>query len=192
MLILQRQEFFSEIAPLIVGGLAVTLVFGVGKHILYMSIQALRRKILNQHVLLEAGAFAGLGGGLIGLIFRPPGFPTTPFFAVAVMVVTYHIFSEWLSLIVKTRSSQAVKRLLDLQPETAWVARRVLFFRRTGGFATSSLCGLKRPGHGISMCIGYLRAPFHRSWSRRGRRERYPHAHRRSLSGIGPGHSHCF
>jgi P-type Cu+ transporter len=37
------------------------------------------------------------------------------------MVGTYHIFSEWLSLIVKTRSSQAVKRLLDLQPETARV-----------------------------------------------------------------------
>jgi cation transport ATPase len=123
MLLLQRQEFFTEIAPLIVGGLAVTLVFGVGWHILYMAIQAVRRKILNQHVLLEVGAFAGLGGGLIGLIFQPPGFPTTPFFAVAVMVVTYHIFSEWLSLIVKTRSSQAVKRLLDLQPETARVVR---------------------------------------------------------------------
>jgi hypothetical protein len=39
------------------------------------------------------------------------------------MVGTYHIFSEWLSLIVKTRSSQAVKRLLDLQPETARIVR---------------------------------------------------------------------
>ncbi len=123
MLLLQRQEFFPEIAPFIVGGLAVTLVFGVGRHILYMAIQALRRKILNQHVLLEVGAFAGLAGGLIGIIFQPADFPTTPFFAVAVMVVTYHIFSEWLSLIVKTRSSQAVKRLLDLQPETARVVR---------------------------------------------------------------------
>ena len=37
------------------------------------------------------------------------------------MVLTYHLFSEWLSLIVKTRSSQSVKRLLDLQPETARV-----------------------------------------------------------------------
>jgi Cu+-exporting ATPase len=123
MLLLQRQEFFTEIAPFIVGGLAVILVFGVGRHILYMAIQALRRRILNQHVLLEAGAFAGLAGGLVGMIFQPAAFPTTPFFAVAVMVVTYHIFSEWLSLIVKTRSSQAVKRLLDLQPETARVVR---------------------------------------------------------------------
>jgi heavy metal translocating P-type ATPase len=37
--------------------------------------------------------------------------------------VTYHTFSEWLSLLVKTRSSQAVKRLLTLQPDTARVVR---------------------------------------------------------------------
>lgn len=56
-------------------------------------------------------------------MFNPPGYPTAPFFAVSIMVVTYHLFSEWLSLIVKTRSSQAVKRLLDLQPDTARVVR---------------------------------------------------------------------
>src|SRR5207237_2708920 len=105
------------------GALALLLVFGVGHHILYMAVQALRRGILNQHVLLEIGAFAGIGGGVIGLILDRRGYPTAPFFAVSVMVGTYHIFSEWLSLIVKTRSSQAVKRLLDLQPETARVVR---------------------------------------------------------------------
>src|SRR5207245_5054650 len=43
--------------------------------------------------------------------------------AVSVLVANYHVFSEWLSLLVKTRSSQAVKRLLDLQPDTARVVR---------------------------------------------------------------------
>ena len=119
MIYLRKLGFLTSATPLIAGGLALTSVFGVGRHIFYMAVQALRRSILNQHVLLEAGAFAGLAGGLFGLIFQPPGFPTTAFFAVAVMVVTYHIFSEWLSLIVKTRSSQSVRRLLDLQPETA-------------------------------------------------------------------------
>ncbi len=123
MLFFQQQGLLTKTTPFIVAGLAVTLVFGVGNHILSMAVQSVRRGILNQHVLLEAGAFAGLGGGLIGLIFQTPGFPTTPFFTVSVMVVTYHIFSEWLSLIVKTRSSQAVKRLLDLQPETVRVVR---------------------------------------------------------------------
>src|SRR5207249_5563304 len=113
----------TPISPWLVGALALVLVFGVGGHILHMAVQALRRGILNQHVLLEVGAFAGIVGGIIGLVWQSPMYPTGKFFAVSVMVATYHIFSEWLSLIVKTRSSQAVKRLLDLQPDIARVVR---------------------------------------------------------------------
>ena len=123
LLYLNLQGYLAHTAPWLAAALAVTLVFGVGRHILYMAFQALRRGILNQHVLLEIGAFAGMAGGVIGLALNRPGYPTAAFFAVSVMVGTYHIFSEWLSLIVKTRSSQAVKRLLDLQPETARVVR---------------------------------------------------------------------
>lgn len=117
------QSWFEPAVPWTVAAMALVLVFGVGRHILSMAFQALRRGILNQHVLLEIGAFAGIVGGLVGFVLDLPGYPTAPFFAVTVMVTTYHIFSEWLSLIVKTRSSQAVKRLLDLQPDTALVAR---------------------------------------------------------------------
>ena len=103
----------------VTGLLALTVVSGVAPHILWMAYQAARRRILNQHVLLEVGAFAGIAGGVIGLTGVFPAYPTAPFFAVTVLVATYHIFSEWLSLLVKTRSSQAVKKLLDLQPDTA-------------------------------------------------------------------------
>jgi heavy metal translocating P-type ATPase len=123
LLYFNLQGYLANAAPWVTGALALLLVFGVGRHILYMAVQALRRGILNQHVLLEMGAFAGIAGGIIGLAISRPGYPIGPFFAVAVMVGTYHIFSEWLSLIVKTRSSQAVKRLLDLQPVTARVVR---------------------------------------------------------------------
>jgi len=109
--------------PWVTGVFALVVVFGIARHILRMAYQSVRRRILNQHVLLDAGAFAGIAGGLIGLILHPANYPTAPFFAVSVLIVNYHLFSEWLSLLVKTRSSQAVKRLLDLQPDTARVVR---------------------------------------------------------------------
>ncbi|MEW6152745.1 MAG: heavy metal translocating P-type ATPase [Actinomycetota bacterium] len=107
----------------ITGALALAVVFGVAPHILRMAYQSGRRGILNQHVLLEVGAFAGIVGGIVGLTGVLDDYPTAPFFAVSVLVANYHIFSEWLSLLVKTRSSQAVKKLLDLQPDTARVVR---------------------------------------------------------------------
>jgi len=114
---------YASTIPWIMGALALVLVFAIAPHILRVAVQSVRRGILNQHVMLEIGAFAGMAGGIIGLTLHSMGYPTAAFFAVAVMVVTYHLFSEWLSLIVKTRSSQAVKRLLDLQPDTACVVR---------------------------------------------------------------------
>ena len=113
----------SRVIDWLAGVLAVAVVLVVAPHILRMAAQALRRGILNQHVLLEVGAAAGIAGGVIGLTGLLPGYPTAAFFAVAVLVTTYHVFSEWLSLLVKTRSSQAVKKLLDLQPDLVCVVR---------------------------------------------------------------------
>ena len=118
-------EFFGNSGwtwlPWLLGAFAAVTVFGLAWHILVMAFQSLRRGILNQHVMVEATSFAGLAGGIYGLTAAHANFPTGGFFAVAVLAENYHIFSEWLSLIVRTRSSQSVKRLLDLQPDTARV-----------------------------------------------------------------------
>ncbi len=120
---LERSGHLAGRDEWIAAGFAATVVFFVARRILVIAWQSLKRGIVNQHVLLEAAAFAGLAGGVYGLAAGGPAFPTAPFFGVAVMVCNYHLFSEWLSLIVKTRSSQAVRRLLELQPETARVVR---------------------------------------------------------------------
>ncbi len=101
--------------------LALSTIFGPGWHILTMAWASLRRGILNQHVLLEFGAFAGLIGGFLGYAFS--AFPLPDFFGVAVFVTTYHILSGYVSLLVRTRASQAVRKLLMLVPPTAHVVR---------------------------------------------------------------------
>ncbi|WP_123539277.1 heavy metal translocating P-type ATPase [Halosimplex salinum] len=118
ILVMGRFESASLAMDLVTLGLALGTMFGPGRYIKQKAFQSLRRRIFNQHVLLEAGAFAGLLGGLLGL-FVFPSFPTVHFFAVSVFITTYHILSEYTSLIVRTRASQAVQNLLDIQPDTA-------------------------------------------------------------------------
>lgn len=108
--------------------IAVTTVFGPGLYILRMAWHSLRRGILNQHVLLEFGAFSGLVGGALGLVGRyghvaSLSFPIADFFAVATFITTYHILSGYTSLVVRTKASRAVMNLLALQPVTAVVIR---------------------------------------------------------------------
>ena len=108
--------------PWVLLALALLTMFGPGAYIKRQAFPSLRRGILNQHVLLEFGAFGGLLGGFLGL-FVDPAFPAGDFFAVATFVTTYHILSGYASLLVRTRSSQAARKLLELQPNTVRVVR---------------------------------------------------------------------
>jgi len=108
--------------PWILLALALDTMFTTGWFIKKMAWASLRRGIFNQHVLLEFAAFAGLAGGFLG-IFVLDDFPTGDFFAASTLVTTYHILSHYASLAVRTRASQAVRRLMSLQPDTARVIR---------------------------------------------------------------------
>jgi P-type Cu+ transporter len=108
--------------PWLLLALALNTMFVTGWFIKKMAWASLRRGILNQHVLLEFAAFAGIAGGFLGL-FVLDNFPVGDFFAAATLVTTYHILSHYASLVVRTRSSQAVRRLMELRPDTARVIR---------------------------------------------------------------------
>ncbi len=83
------------------------------------TVHSTRRGLLNNRPVVRASILGGLAGGVIGLALRPAHFPTGGFFAVTVLVATYHVFSMWLSLVVRTNSSHSVKKLMALQPDTA-------------------------------------------------------------------------
>ena len=109
---------------------AATFVFAwLGRHIIAMAWGAARRGITNQHVLLVAGATGGYIGGVLGAPvpflnwYGLAGFPAVDFFGVVVFLTTYHLLSGYVSLLVRTRASQSVRKLLELQPPTARVMR---------------------------------------------------------------------
>ncbi|MBI4539406.1 MAG: heavy metal translocating P-type ATPase [Gemmatimonadetes bacterium] len=110
-------------------GAATYVFFWTGRHILRMAWGAARRGITNQHVLLTAGAIAGYIGGLMGSPIPFTnwngfyGFPPVDFYGVVVFLTTYHLLSGFVSLKVRTRASQSVRKLLDMQPPTARVVR---------------------------------------------------------------------
>jgi len=79
--------------PWLLLALALNTMFTTGWFIMKMAWASLRRGILNQHVLLEFAAFAGIAGGLLGL-FILDNFPVGDFFAAATLVTrtTRHLW----------------------------------------------------------------------------------------------------
>jgi copper/silver-translocating P-type ATPase len=98
--------------------MATITVFGGGAHILHMSFMALRRWIFNQHVLLTFGALGAYAAGIVGFFYSIPDF-----FPPAIYLTAFHLLSGYLSGLVRTKSSKAVRKLLSLQPLTAFVVQ---------------------------------------------------------------------
>jgi Cu+-exporting ATPase len=82
-----------------------------------------RRGLLTNRPVVRASILGGLAGGLIGLALPLEDYPTGGYFAVTVLVATYHVFSMWLALLVRTQSTHSVKKLMALQPDTARLVR---------------------------------------------------------------------
>ncbi len=100
-----------------------------GRRIVGMAWGAAWRRITNQHVLLSAGAVGAYIGGVLGAPvpfldwYGFVGFPPVDFFGVVVFLTAYHLLSGFVSLKVRTKASQSVRKLLDMQPPTARVVR---------------------------------------------------------------------
>ena len=101
--------------------LGAVFMLAWGRRFLGMAWAAARRGILNQHVLLSLSALGAFAAGAIGL-FRP-SFPAVDFFGAVVLLLSYHTLSSFVAGVVRTRASQAVRKLLELQPATARVLR---------------------------------------------------------------------
>ncbi|MDA1089078.1 MAG: heavy metal translocating P-type ATPase [Proteobacteria bacterium] len=110
-------------------GISTFVFLWNGRRIIRMAWGAAWRGITNQHVLLSIGAIGAYIGGVLGSPipfldwYGFVGFPAVDFFGVVVFLTTYHLLSGYISMLVRTKASESVRKLLDMQPATARVVR---------------------------------------------------------------------
>ncbi|TAM50815.1 MAG: cation-translocating P-type ATPase, partial [Paraburkholderia sp.] len=82
--------------------IGAVLMLVLGRRFLSMAWAAIRRGILNQHVLLSFSALGAFTAGLVGLY--ESAFPAADFFGAAVFLMTYHTLSSFVAGLVRTRA----------------------------------------------------------------------------------------
>lgn len=83
------------------------------------AFNALRRGILNEHVLYGAAGFAAFGVGLISLFYSS----VPNFFSVAALLTTFHLSAGWYGAKVRHDTTKSLRKILNLQPPMARVIR---------------------------------------------------------------------
>ena len=97
--------------------LAILAAVWPASFVLRNAWQSLRRGILNQDLLAASAAIGGLIGGVIGMFWA--AFPADAFFGATTFILAFHCVGGYASIMVHVRSSQSVRKLMDLQPEQA-------------------------------------------------------------------------
>ncbi len=91
----------------------VLFYFGLPIHI--GAFNALKRGILNEHVLYGAAGFAAYAVGLIALFYHS----APDFFNVAALLTTFHLGAGWYGAKVRNDTTKSLRKILNLQPPTA-------------------------------------------------------------------------
>jgi heavy metal translocating P-type ATPase len=107
---------YFKIIELISSGV-VLFYFGLPIHI--GAFNALKRGILNEHVLYGAAGFAAYGVGLVSLYYSS----APDFFSVASLLTTFHLSAGWYGAKIRNDTTKSLRKILDLQPPMARLVR---------------------------------------------------------------------
>jgi len=126
---------------------AAFVLLWVGYPILRKTLMAIGQRVINANVLLSAGAW---GSFIIGaLSLYDPRWPN--FLPVAAWLMALHLFFGYFKLDTRKKASEAVRKLLSLQPPRARVLRgSQLLDVLTGDVGTDEIL-VVRPGERIPL-----------------------------------------
>ncbi len=83
---------------------------------------ALRNKSATMDSLIALGTSAAYGFSVL-TIFFPESFDGSMYFDTSAVIITFILLGKWLESIVKGKASEAIKKLIGLQPRTAHVLK---------------------------------------------------------------------
>ncbi len=109
----------------VIGILTTPIVFGPGRQFFSNSWRGLKHGVTDMNLLYATGIGAAYGIAVINTIFPKAGFggEGATFFESAALLTTFIILGRWLEALTRGRTSEAIRKLMKLQPKIARVLR---------------------------------------------------------------------
>ena len=109
----------------VIGLLTTPIVFGPGRQFFTNSWRGLKHGVTDMNLLYATGIGAAYGIALINTLFPKAGFggEGATFFESAALLTTFIILGRWLEALTRGRTSEAIRKLMKLQPKIARVIR---------------------------------------------------------------------
>jgi len=109
----------------VIGLLTTPIVFGPGRQFFTNSWRGLKHGVTDMNLLYATGIGAAYGIALINTIFPKAGFggEGATFFESAALLTGFIILGRWLEALTRGRTSEAIRKLMKLQPKVARVVR---------------------------------------------------------------------
>jgi P-type Cu+ transporter len=109
----------------VLGLLTTPVVFGPGRQFFSNSWNGLKRGVTDMNLLYATGIGASYFIAVINTLFPEAGFGGrgAVFYESAALLTTFIILGRWLEALTRGRTSEAIRKLMKLQPKTARVIR---------------------------------------------------------------------
>lgn len=136
-LIVMIGTFYDMVGPLqafipewlsykwLLGLLTTPIVFGPGRQFFTKSWQGLKHGVTDMNLLYATGIGASYGIAVINTLFPNAGFggEGAVFFESAALLTAFIVLGRWLEALTRGRTSEAIRKLMKLQPKTARLIR---------------------------------------------------------------------
>ena len=135
----------------VLGLLTTPIVLGPGRQFFVNSWRGLRHGVTDMNLLYATGIGAAYGIAVINTLFPQAGFggEGATFFESAALLTAFIVLGRWLEALTRGRTSEAIRKLMKLQPKTARVLREGVEVEIPADEVVAGDLVIVRPGESI-------------------------------------------